>query len=372
MKTSVILACAGKGVRAEFKDNKLLQKIGNITVFEKTFSVFEKSNLIDEIIVACSKEDLEVFKTLTKNVVKKTTFVLGGKTRTESVYNALKTAETDIVLIHDGARPFLQEQTIENCVKSVKEFSSGIACCPCVDTLAYSEDGKTINKSVRQGFYNVQTPQGFLKDEILSCYEKAMKSDKTYTDDASVYGDFLRPAHICEGDSSNKKLTYKSDFSNDVLVGTGFDLHRLVTDRKLILGGVEIPHDKGLLGHSDADVLTHAVMDAILSALSLGDIGKHFPDKDPAYKGISSIVLLKKVLKIIKNQGYKVRNVSAVIMAEKPKLSTFTEKISTTIAEVIHIDAKRVGITCTTLEGVGLVGREEAIACQAYCMLEKA
>ena len=158
---------------------------------------------------------------------------------------------------------------------------------------------------------------------------------------------------------------------SDMRIGHGYDVHRLTKDRKLILGGVEIPNETGLLGHSDADVLTHAVMDAVLGALSLGDIGKHFKDTDPQWKDISSIYLLKKVLEMLHDKGYKVKNISAVIMAQKPKLSTFTDEISTNLAKVIHIDKNRVGITCTTLEGIGIVGREEGIATQAYCMLEK-
>lgn len=371
MKVQAIITCAGKGIRAGFNENKILRKIDGITVFEKTLSAFLLNENIDGIIVTASENDLPEFKKLTQNARKEISFVLGGNTRTLSVYNALKTADADVVLIHDGARPFVSNDTINRCVNDVKKHKSAIASVPSVDTIALSCDFQTIKSSKKEGYYVVQTPQGFFLEEILSAYEKAIKSGKPYPDDSSVYSEFVRPAHLSEGNVENVKLTYKQDFKEEYLVGTGFDLHRLVENRKLILGGVEIPHEKGLLGHSDADVLTHAIMDALLSALSLGDIGKHFPDKDPAYKDISSIYLLEKVLELLKKEGWKVHNVSAVIMAEKPKLAPFTKKISTFLSEVIHIEEKRVGITCTTLEGVGLIGREEAIACQAYCSLEK-
>ena len=154
-------------------------------------------------------------------------------------------------------------------------------------------------------------------------------------------------------------------------IGHGYDVHRLVEGRKLILGGIEIPHVKGLLGHSDADVLTHAIMDAMLSAASLGDIGRHFPDTDEKYKGISSMKLLEEVVVLLKKSGYKLKNVSSVIMAQKPKLAKFVDGIRRNLALALGVEDKDVGITCTTLEGIGTVGREEGIAVQSYCLLVK-
>ena len=369
MKTTAIITCAGKGTRDGFDKNKLLKLTGGITYLEKCVQVFLNCTAVDEIILTSSPTDYDEICKIAKNFDKKTTVILGGDTRTQSVQNALNACNTDIVLIHDGARPFVTQEIILDCISSVKNYGSGIACTPVVDTLAVEEDGNII-RTERAGRYLVQTPQGFLLKDILFAYSQ-IKEGEAFTDDSGVYSKYIKPARISLGSPENKKLTYSADFKDDILVGTGFDLHRLAENRKLILGGIEVPHTKGLLGHSDADVLTHAIMDAILSALSLGDIGKHFKDTDPQWKDISSIYLLKKVLEMIHAEGYKVRNVSAVIMAQKPKLSTFTDEISTNLAQVIHIDKKRMGITCTTLEGVGLVGREEAIATQAYCMLEK-
>jgi len=369
MKTTAIITCAGKGTRAGFEKNKLLQLCENVTYLEKTIRAFLPCDFIDEIILTSSLEDYDEICKIAEKIKKNIKVIIGGNTRTESVYNALKNCKTEVVLIHDGARPFVDYNTIKNCYDSTINFGSGIACVPSKDTIAIAE-GECIVKCERENRYIVQTPQGFLLKDILYAYSQ-IKEGETFTDDSGVYGKYVKSAKISLGSYQNVKLTYKEDFKQNYLVGTGFDLHRLVENRDLILGGIKIPHDKGLLGHSDADVLTHAIMDSFLSALSLGDIGKHFKDTDPQWKDISSIYLLKKVLEMIQNEGYKVNNVTAVIMAQKPKLSTFTQKISTYLAEVIHIEPKRVGITCTTLEGVGLVGREEAIACQAYCMLEK-
>ncbi|MBE7062100.1 MAG: 2-C-methyl-D-erythritol 2,4-cyclodiphosphate synthase [Clostridiales bacterium] len=159
--------------------------------------------------------------------------------------------------------------------------------------------------------------------------------------------------------------------AKDVRFGVGFDCHRLVEDRKLILGGVTIPHDKGLLGHSDADVLTHAIMDAILSSLAMRDIGYHFPDKDPQYKGANSVELLIKVLSLIKEKGYRVKNISATIMAEKPKLLSHIPQITKNLADVLKVDESSVGIGATTLEGLGFVGREEGICVHATAVTIK-
>ena len=371
MKITAIITCAGKGTRAGLGINKMLYPIDGVPLALKTISVFGKNPLIDEIVITSSREDLEFFEKISRTIEKKAVVVLGGDTRGQSVYNALRVASGEIVLIHDGARPNISDEIIENCIFSVKKHGSGICCVPLTDTLAYSPDGNHVLNTYREGYLKIQTPQGFYTEQILSAYEKAITENKVYTDDSAVFLASGRTPTVCQGSQSNEKLTYPEDFKLDLVVGTGFDLHKLVEGRKLILGGVEIDYPKGLLGHSDADVVTHAVMDAMLSALNLGDIGKHFSDKDPAYKDISSIILLKKVLEMIKNEGYKVNNVAIVIMAEKPKLAHLTDKISTFLAEVIHIEPKRVGITCTTTEKVGPIGEEQAIACQCYCSLVK-
>ncbi|MBQ1268867.1 MAG: 2-C-methyl-D-erythritol 2,4-cyclodiphosphate synthase [Clostridia bacterium] len=179
------------------------------------------------------------------------------------------------------------------------------------------------------------------------------------------------PAKTCDGEYENKKLTYKTDFDHEELsrTGIGYDTHQLVEGRKLILGGVEIPHEKGLLGHSDADVLIHAVMDALLTAAGLPDIGHLFPDTDPKYKDIASTLLLSRVMEKIEDEGYKVVNVSAVIMAEKPKLAPYLDKIIHNLSQIIHISTSAVGISCTTTEKLGFVGREEGIASCATVLL---
>lgn len=374
---SAIITCAGSGERAGFGFNKLLKDIGGITPFEKTVCAFADSGVIDEIIVVCAKQDEETFKQKCLDRSINAAFITGSTTRSKSVQSGLEAVSGDVVLIHDGARPFVSGRVIRDCVKTAAEFGSAITAVPATDTIAEvtEENGeKIILSSSREGKYAVQTPQGFKTELIRKAFSLA-SDDEVFSDESGVFCKYIGKCHIVDGETANKKLTYAEDFSIDgngrLYVGTGFDLHLLVEGRKLILGGVEIPHDKGLLGHSDADVLTHAIMDALLSSASLGDIGRHFPDTDDKYKGISSILLLQNVLGLLKKSGYKPINVSAVIQAQKPKLSGYVDAIRANLAKNLGLDESAVGITCTTLEGIGIVGREEGIAVQAYCLTKK-
>lgn len=368
MKVSLILACAGKGERAGQNKNKLLVPIDGVTCLEKTLNSFLSSNLIDEFIVTASKTD---HAEICRLVGDKAVVVIGGATRTESVKNALDKVTGDIVLIHDGARPFTRTRVIKECIESVKAHGSAITAVPSRDTILSANNDTVCDYLGKSGLYQVQTPQAFYTKDIIKAYELA--GDKVFNDDGEVYKEFIRPPHVVLGDTDNIKITFPEDMmllnSSPCRTGVGFDCHKLVENRKLILGGVLIPHDKGLLGHSDADVLTHAIMDAILSALALRDIGYHFPDKDPQYKDADSMKLLEKVIYLISEKGYKVDSISATIMAEKPKLLTHILTITKNLADALNISADKIGIGATTLEGLGFVGREEGICVHATATL---
>ncbi|MBO4262509.1 MAG: 2-C-methyl-D-erythritol 2,4-cyclodiphosphate synthase [Clostridia bacterium] len=365
---SAILVCAGKGLRAGFGFNKLLKDTGDGTPFEKCLKAFAAA-AVDEIIVVCSEEDEEAFGQKALSLGVDAIFTRGGETRSLSVKNGVNAANGDIVVIHDGARPFVSVTLIDECVRSARLYGSGIAAIPSPDTICYCEDGENATSSFRKGYYLVQTPQAFVKTQLEKAF--SLKADgEEFTDESGLYEKYIGACRLVKGDASNRKLTFREDFSTDgnLFCGTGFDLHRLVSGRKLILGGVEIPFEKGLLGHSDADVLTHAIMDALLSSAALGDIGKLFPDTDPRYEGANSMKLLEKVLVLLEKSGYKPKNVTAVIMAQRPKLSKYVPEIQRSLALALGIPTERVGITCTTLEGIGTVGREEGIAVQAYVL----
>ena len=382
MSYSVIIAAAGKGERAGFKRNKLLETINGKPVILLTAEIFDGLTGLDEIIVTYKDGEKEELQNALKTINSPLRFVLGGETRYLSVKNALETVNSPVVLIHDGARPFASRETVLKCAETAENFGSAIVTLPCRDTVITTDGFGHAVSSTRKNLCLAATPQGFKTTDILRAYDLAGSGDG-FTDEAGVYINFIGECKVIEGNIENVKLTYKSDFlsdngsgnggdlTKDIRVGTGFDLHKLVAGRDLILGGVKIPHDKGLLGHSDADVLTHAVMDALLSSLSLRDIGYHFSDKDPQYKDNSSMVLLERVMDMITAKGYAVNNVSAVVMAEKPKMSAYVDKITESLATALNIDKARVGVTLTTLEGIGTVGREEGIAVQAYVSVIK-
>lgn len=370
MKVSLILACAGKGVRAGFDKNKLLVDLNGKPCFMQTFNAFFYSGLIDEFILTASEKDFDFILNATNGLAK---VIVGGSTRTESVKKALTSVTGDIVLIHDGARPFVTQRMIKDCIDTAAKHGSAIPCIPTPDTIL-QKNGEIIGKYLgKEGLFSVQTPQGFDTKQIINAYARAGES--TFNDDGEVYKKFVGEVHTYQGDAKNIKLTFPEDFCKftdrpDFRFGTGFDCHRLVENRKLILGGVTIEHDKGLLGHSDADVLTHAIMDAILSALSLRDIGYHFSDKDPQYKDADSMKLLKRVLFMIKEKGFSVHNVSATIMAEKPKLLKHIPDITKSLSAALNLPAEKIGIGATTLEGLGFVGREEGICVHATATLK--
>ncbi len=368
---TAIIVCGGKGLRAGFGFNKLLKPLDGVTPFEKCLSAFISSGVVDEFVVVCSKEDESKFREICLKLNADCVFAEGKGSRSDSVLSGLKKATGNVVVIHDGARPFVSEDLIKRCVLSAEKFGSGIAAIPATDTICDAEDGQNITASYREGKYFVQTPQAFDATLLKKAFDNA-KKDEVFTDESGLFAKYVAPCKLVKGETTNKKLTYAEDFSvGNLFAGTGFDLHKLEKGRKLILGGIEIPHDKGLLGHSDADVLLHAIMDALLSSASLRDIGYYFPDTDEKYSGISSALLLKETLELIKKSGYKPKNVTAVIMAQKPKLSPYMEKIKQNLSSLLDLPISSVGLSCTTLEGIGTVGREEGIAVQSYVLTEK-
>lgn len=382
MGVSLILACAGKGERAGFNQNKLLVSIEGKTIIEKTLYTIYNSGLIDNIDVVVSSTDQQVISQIIKNAFPnsekdklkpKIKIILGGKTRTESVNNALREVEDDIVLIHDGARPYLSKNLIKDCIEGATKFGGVIPVVPTSDTIVKVDENYVEDYLGKSGLYSVQTPQAFFTSQIKEAYSKI--GDNHFNDDGEVYKNCFGKVYTILGEKENVKLTFQEDFnltSSAVRCGTGFDCHRLVENRKLILGGIEIKHDKGLLGHSDADVVAHAVMDALLSACALRDIGYYFPDNDVKYKNADSMKLLNIVVQMVKEKGYTVKNISVCIMAEKPKLKNYIPLISQNISCALGIDTNDVGISATTLEGLGFVGREEGICVSCSVLLKNA
>ena len=373
MKGIAILVAAGKSSRAGV--DKIWAKIRGKTVLEKAAESFFVSSVVDEIVFVVSEERIEEATALFSESKKPAFVVRGGETRTQSVRNALdfirarEKSEEIVVGVHDGARPFLSPALVERCFLKAAEKGSAVPVIPCVDSMRKISGGE--NAAVdRSAFVLVQTPQCFLLSRLVKAYESGAEN----TDDASLYETFFGAPELVEGETKNKKITYSSDLSDlseraERRVGIGYDVHPLAAGRKLVLGGVEIPFEKGLVGHSDADALTHAIMDALLTAAGLPDIGHYFPPSDSRFEGVYSIDLLKAVKAEIEKKGFAAHNVAAMIMAERPKMAGYIPEMEKTIAKTLEISEENVKIAATTTEKLGIVGEEKGIAAEATALL---
>lgn len=367
-----VIVCAGKGERTGLPYNKVLHYIGQKTVIELVLDVFSNTSVARSVIVA-SKADMPIFSELADRY-ENVSVCEGGATRAESVKNGLAAlGDCDIVVIHDGARPFVKTDIIENSIASAIENGSGIAAVRAVDTIKRVSDNSVLAHLDRSELYCMQTPQTFRYREICAAYAELGNDAYACTDDAEIYGKSGKTPKIVDGDYSNIKITTADDLvralPRNIRIGAGFDVHRLVSGRKLILGGIDVPNDKGLDGHSDADVLTHAIMDALLSAAGLPDIGVLFPDTDDMFLGVSSMKLLADVMERISECRRSVVNISAVIIAQRPKLAPFISDMRKSLARAMGLDVSQVNVSATTTEHIGIVGSGEAIAASASCLL---
>ena len=374
MKVNVIIACGGSGQRSGLSFNKILAPINGKAIIHHTISKFYNIGEVTKIIIPATSEDICLIKAATVGIDSdnKIAYCNNGASRTLSIKSALTLvdADADIITIHDGARPFVATESILDSIQTALNCGSGISAYSTVDTIAIANKYNQIELVPdRTTLFNIQTPQSFGANKIITAYSM-IGEDDNFTDDSSVYAKHIGAPTLSHGSPENKKITFASDLqiASDCYVGAGYDTHQLVTGRKLVLGGIDIPHPLGLLGHSDADVLTHAIMDALFSSCCERDIGVHFPDTDMQYKGIKSTILLEKCLQIIRAKGYEVKNISCVIMCEKPKLAKIIPIIIDNLATVMDISKDALMISATTTEGLGFVGREEGIAVSASCI----
>ena len=368
MKGIAIIAAAGKGERAGA--DKVWMKFGNGTMLERAVEPFFESATVDEICVVVAPSRLKEAERLFCGREKPCRIVCGGATRSESVRNALELyrtlSEDAVVAVHDGARPYVTRVLIERTMLLAAEKGSAVPVLPCTDSLRKVTAEGSVAVS-RGEIYRVQTPQCFALPALIKAYSFGDEA----TDDATLYERHVGKVTLAEGDENNRKITYLSDIYGEVCtrVGVGFDVHPLVVGRPLVLGGVRIPFDKGLDGHSDADVLIHAVMDAILTAAHLSDIGHQFPPSDPQYKGANSSELLAKVRRLVAEDGFAVINVSGTVIAEAPKMAPYLSEMENNVAKTLGIATDRVKFAATTTEKLGIIGEGKGIAAEAVALL---
>lgn len=380
-RTSAIIPAAGRGKRFGKETNKVFALAAGKPLLAHTLEAFEKCGLIDEIILVVGEHEIAEAESIAEayKISKIKAVVAGGGHRQDSVKNGLQAVDTstDIVAIHDGARPLVSREVIEKAIAAARETGASVVAAPVVDTIkSAGTDGIVAATLDRSRLWAIQTPQTFDRTLLLRAYEQAGVDGYYGTDDASLVERLGHPVKIVHGAYDNIKVTTQLDLefvemrlggkvTEEIRTGMGYDIHRFEAGRKLFLGGVEFPGEVGLAGHSDADVILHAIADALLGAAALGDIGRHFPDTDSQYKGISSILLLEQTAKVLSEAGWEVVNIDATLIAERPRIAVRVPDMQSKIASVLETDPERISIKATTAEKIGDIGVGAGAACHA-------
>lgn len=368
-----VIGAAGAGRRMAAPLPKQFLKIRGRTILEITADRFLACPIVDAVYITVPETHMDYCRELFACQLSggRLFLIKGGPSRQDSVGNALAAVETlapeadDVVLIHDGVRPYVTGELILTVAQAAAEYGAAVPWVPPKDTIRHETEG-TLDRSK---LHCVQTPQGFTWQVIREAHRKAAEDGFQGTDDAGLAERIGCRAELVKGESANIKITLPEDLPVEQRIGTGYDVHQLTENRKLILGGVEIPYEKGLLGHSDADVLIHALMDAMLGAAAMGDIGKLFPDSDDAYRGISSIELLKRVRQRLSEEGYSLGNADVTVVCQRPRLASYIDAMRENLAAALLTEKDRISIKATTTEHLGFCGRGEGIAAQAVCIL---
>lgn len=373
-KVCAVIVAGGSSRRMGF--DKLLAPLEDGTVIQSSVRAFARHPLVDEIVVVAGEGNRSAIMQQVQSLPKVKAVVTGGAERSDSVCRGLEATDAPWAAIHDGARPFVSEAVITGALEGALLTGCAAPAVPVKDTVKVARDGMVVSTPERSTLYAVQTPQ------VVNCerYRRALQhlNGLAVTDDCMVMENDGCRVCLTEGDYANRKITTPEDLPAAkektmtqtqlpaIRVGHGYDVHRLVEGRRLIMGGCDIPFEKGLLGHSDADVLAHAVSDALLGAAALGDIGKHFPDTDPAYAGADSLQLLHHVCELLNRNGWKPLNVDATVLCQRPKLAPFILQMRENLAAAMQLEVDCVSVKATTEEKLGFTGAGDGIA--AHCV----
>lgn len=388
MEASVIVVAGGRGERLGGALPKQLRTLGGRTLLELSISPFDAIDAIREVVVVLPASLMSSPPECLNRVRADVRVVAGGDRRQDSValgFDAVAPS-ADVIMIHDAARPFCPTELVQRVLDAARESGAAIAAVAAQDTVKEAEVESGIDVVVktvpRERIFLAQTPQAFTYPILRDAVELG-RAGATGTDEAALAEQAGHRVRLVEGDRRNMKITTEADLAMaeamtsrsdppaQTRIGLGYDLHRLVEGRSLVLAGVTIPGDRGLLGHSDADAVCHAVTDAILGAANAGDIGQHFPDDEARWKDASSIDLLGRATELIRSRGFGVGNVDVVVIADWPKIRDHAEAMRGQLAQALGISPDFVSIKGKTSEGVGPVGRGEAIAVHAVALIHR-
>ena len=395
-QVAAIIPAAGSGSRMGLTVPKQFFALQGIPILIHTLRVFQQAESVGLIVVVVPPESCAWTEDLLRQyrLAKIWRVIPGGRLRQDSVLAGLEALppEVDIVVVHDGVRPFVTASLIEICLQEAAKSGAAMAAVPAKDTLKFVSPEKVIEHTIdRAGVWQAQTPQVFKKSLLMAAYARAAgNKDFMATDEAGLLELLGHPVKVVEGSETNIKITRQEDLllakailmeseaNRKILEGNGqyrsgygYDAHRLVEGRPLVLGGERIPHNKGLQGHSDADVLTHAFCDALLGAAGAGDIGGHFPDTDEKFKDMSSLKILADVVEVVAERGYVLQNADITVVAQKPKLAPHFAAMKENLAAASKVDPESINLKATTTETMGFEGREEGMSAHAVVMLKK-
>jgi 2-C-methyl-D-erythritol 4-phosphate cytidylyltransferase/2-C-methyl-D-erythritol 2,4-cyclodiphosphate synthase len=386
MKTAALLMAAGRGQRLGEGEPKCFRHLAGKPLLKYSLSLLSALPHLGKLAVvlpAAYREDPPAFLQQLRNDAD-LLLVAGGDTRQDSVWQGLLALEEfspALVIIHDGARPFTKPELFQAALETAARSHAALAAAPVTDTLkrVKSGTGKVTATVPRQDLWRAQTPQVFDYKLIYRLHAEARQEGREVTDDAALVEEAGLPVEICPSDDANFKVTSPADWeraehqlgsSSHMRIGHGYDFHALAEGLPLVLGGVEIDSRMGPLAHSDGDVVCHALADALLGALALGDIGMHFPDSDPQYAGAYSLELLGQVAQIVHAQGYRLINCDVTVQAQTPRLAPFVAAMRESLAKVLACKVGQVSIKATTMERLGPIGEEQALAAHAVVLLE--
>ena len=379
-KVAALILAAGQGSRAGTDIPKQFRQIGGKAVLAHSVEAFARHPAVGSVYLVIGAGQQETVRTMIGDG-QVTALIEGADSRRGSVRAGLEaiaaTGGADRVLIHDAARPFISSSMIDQLLAALEQAPGAFPALPVADTLVKSTGNIAGDIVDRSGLYRVQTPQAFHFESIIRAH-RAWDSSREATDDAQMLREAGHDVLMVPGDERLEKLTYPQDFARaeaqlascrTTRVGMGYDVHRLAADEELWLCGVQVPHDRGLAGHSDADVAIHAIVDAVLGALSEGDIGSHFPPSDPQWRGAASSRFLEYAANRVTERGGRLEHIDVTIICEAPKIGPHRDAMRHRISEILAISLERVSVKATTTERLGFAGRREGIAAQAVATI---